>query len=60
MSRYEELLSLYLDGEPTKADLDELAELLKADPELARKFREELVVWEHYSQSVAPERSFRR
>jgi anti-sigma factor RsiW len=59
MTRYDELLSLYLDGEPSEQELDELVELLKADDALAKDFREQLIVWEHYSQSVAPERSFR-
>lgn len=57
MNRYEELLSLYLDGEPSEAEFTELADLLKADENLARQFREELLIWEIWSQETAPERS---
>ena len=57
MTRYEELFSLYFDGEPTDAELTELAELLKNDEKLAHDFREELVIWEAWSQEMAPERS---
>lgn len=57
MKCYEELLSLYLDGEPTEAELNELAELLKGNQQLASDFREELLIWETWSQESAPERS---
>ncbi|WP_372798154.1 anti-sigma factor [Pontiella sp.] len=57
MTRYEELLSLYLDGEPTEAELNELADLLKADAALAENFRSELLIWDAWSQAQAPERS---
>ncbi|MDF7826437.1 hypothetical protein P4B35_20575 [Pontiellaceae bacterium B12227] len=57
MTRYEDLLSLYLDGEPTEAELNELAELLKNDQKLAVDFREELLIWEAWSQETVPERS---
>lgn len=57
MDRYDELLSLYLDGEPTEAELNELSELLKADAKLAEDFRQELLIWETWSQEHTPERS---
>ena len=57
MTRYEELLSLYLDGEPTEPEMAEFAELLKNDEKLANDFREELLIWEAWSQETAPERS---
>ncbi|MDZ8118356.1 hypothetical protein [Pontiella agarivorans] len=56
-ARYQELLSLYLDGDPAENELHELAELLKSDRELAGKFRQELLIWETWSQEHAPERS---
>lgn len=57
MERYNELLSLYLDGEPSDAELNELAELLKVDAKLAEDFRQELLIWDAWSQEHAPERS---
>ena len=57
MTRYEELLSLYLDGDPTANELQELANLLKADSNLAEDFRQELLIWETWSQEHAPERA---
>lgn len=57
MERYEELLSLYLDGEPTEVELNELTELLRADQNLAENFRQELLIWDAWSQEHAPERS---
>ncbi|MBT8042599.1 MAG: hypothetical protein KJN67_01840 [Pontiella sp.] len=57
MTRYEELLSLYLDGDPDEAELNELAGMLRDDSELADDFRQELLIWEAWSQAHAPERS---
>lgn len=56
-ARYEELLSLYMDGDPTENELNELTEMLKSDRELAENFRQELLIWETWSQEHAPERS---
>ncbi|QBG48002.1 hypothetical protein EGM51_11555 [Verrucomicrobia bacterium S94] len=55
--RYQELLSLYLDGDPAENELNELAEMLKSDRDLAENFRQELLIWETWSQEHAPERS---
>ncbi|VGO17120.1 hypothetical protein PDESU_05715 [Pontiella desulfatans] len=57
MMRYDELLSLYFDGEPSEAELTELADLLRSDETLAMDFREQLLIWEVWSQENAPERS---
>jgi hypothetical protein len=57
MNRYEELVSLFMDGEPTPAELDELSALLSQDPDLARDFRNQLILWESFAQQVTPERS---
>jgi len=57
MTRYEELLSLYLDDDPTATELQELANLLKADSNLAENFQQELLIWETWSQEHAPERA---
>ncbi len=57
MKSYEELVSLLLDGEPTADDLAELEQILKENPERAEDLREQLIAWETWSQSVAPERS---
>ncbi len=57
MTRYEELLSLYLDGDPSEAELDELEQILREDEKLAKTFQEELLIWEAWSQEHAPERS---
>jgi hypothetical protein len=57
MNRYRELLSLYLDGEPTESELTELARLLESDTRLTENFREELFIWDVWSQETAPERS---
>ena len=57
MTRYEELVSLYMDGEPTQAELNELCGMLREDPELAKDLRDQLILWEAWSQEVAPERS---
>lgn len=57
MKRYEELVSLLMDGEPTEDELHELEQLLKQDPELADDLRQQLVIWERWSHEVAPERS---
>jgi len=57
MTRYEELVSLYFDGEPDDVQLEELALLLRNDKNLAKDFREQLIIWEAWSQEVAPERS---
>jgi len=57
MTRYQEQLSLFMYGEPTEAELNELAALLKNDEALTEHFREELLIWETWSQENAPERS---
>ena len=57
MTRYEELLSLFLDGEPSEEELTELVGLLKDQPKLAEDFTQELLIWEAWSQEHAPERS---
>ncbi len=57
MKRYEELVSLYLDGEPTQAELDELFALMQENPDLAIDMRQRLILWEALSQEIAPERS---
>lgn len=55
--RYEELVSLYMDGEPDEIQLEELAQILKADPSLAQDFQKQLTVWDAWSQETVPERS---
>lgn len=57
MSRYDELVSILMDGEPTESELTELEQMLKENPELAKELRDHLLTWESWSQSVAPERS---
>lgn len=57
MTRYDELVSLYLDGEPSEAELNELETLLRGDDALATDFRDQLMLWEAWSQETAPERS---
>jgi hypothetical protein len=57
MTRYDELVSLVLDGEPEKAELAELEQMLRADEQRARDFREQLLVWEAWSQADMPERT---
>ena len=38
MSRFDELLAAYLDGAATDAEADELAELVRGDPELEKRY----------------------
>lgn len=57
MTRYDELVSLYFDGEPSEAELEELSEILKTDATKAADFQQELFIWEAWSQERAPERS---
>lgn len=56
-TRYDELVSLFFDGEPSDEELNELAQWLKNDESLATDFREQLLIWEAWSQETAPERS---
>lgn len=57
MKRYEELVSLLIDGEPTEEELHELEQILATHPEFAEDLRQQLVIWERWSQEIAPERS---
>ncbi len=57
MSRYDELVSLILDGEPTQGELAELEQLLREEPKLTRDLAEQLANWEIWAQDAAPERS---
>jgi hypothetical protein len=56
-SRYNELVSLFMDGDPSEAELNELSGLLKENEDRARDFRDQLTIWEAWSQEIAPERS---
>jgi hypothetical protein len=56
-ARYEELLGGLLDGELSAEETGELAVALNASPELQRDLTQHLVLWELWSQHVAPERS---
>ena len=56
-ARYDELVSLYIDGEPSAEELNELEELLKSDEKLALDFQDQLITWDAWSQETAPERS---
>ncbi|HUL54719.1 MAG TPA: hypothetical protein VLT83_15045 [Opitutaceae bacterium] len=55
--RYEELLGSLLDGVLSAEEAGELAEGLRARPELKRDLAQHLVLWEVWSQHLAPERS---
>lgn len=55
--RFEELLGRLLDGELSPVDGDELAAVLRAEPDRRRECRQHLVLWELWSQQQAPERS---
>jgi hypothetical protein len=56
-ARYEYLSNLALDGELTDADASELAQALAEDTGRKEDFRRLLLLWETWSQNVAPERS---
>jgi hypothetical protein len=55
--RYEELVNRLLDGELSSAEAGELAETVRARPELQRDLRRHLQLWELWSQEHAVERS---
>lgn len=55
--RFEELLGILLDGEPTAAEDDELADLVRADPARRRELRQQLALWDLWSQQCVPERA---
>jgi hypothetical protein len=55
--RFDELLGLLFDGELPPAGCDELVAVLRADPRRRRELRQDLVLWELWSQQHAPERS---
>jgi hypothetical protein len=55
--RYDELTARVLDDELPSPEAEELAAVLRSQPELQRDFRRQLVLWEVWSQAVAPERS---
>ncbi len=57
MTRYDELVSLFFDGEPSDAELDEISAMLSDDRERAKDFQQQLLIWEAWSQETAPERS---
>ena len=57
VERFEELLGRLLDEELTPAEGDELAAVLRAEPERRRALRQHLVLWELWAQQQAPERS---
>lgn len=57
MKRYDELVSLLMDGEPTGEELQELELILRENPDLAEDLRQQLMIWERWSQEAAPERS---
>lgn len=55
--RYEELLGVLFDGTLSLEQAGELAAGLQSDAGLLRDLREHLVLWELWSQTLAPERS---
>ncbi len=55
--RYEELLGILLDGALSPEQAGELAAGLQSEAGLRRDLQEHLVLWELWSQTVAPERS---
>ena len=55
--RFEDLLGKLLDGELTLGEGDELAAILRGDPDRMREVRHHLVLWELWVQQQAPERS---
>ncbi|MBE2216163.1 MAG: hypothetical protein IAE82_19975 [Opitutaceae bacterium] len=56
-TRYDELVAALHEGELAAAEADELAALVRAQPELRRDLRRQLVLWELWSQQQAPERT---
>jgi hypothetical protein len=57
MTRYDELVSLLFDAEPTDSELEELAQLLRNDERLAADFQKQLLIWDVWAQDAVPERS---
>lgn len=56
--RFQELQSIYLDGDPSPSEVEELATLLREDPTLVDNFRQELHFLDLMEQAVKPERTF--
>jgi len=56
-TRYDALVGALHEGSLTAAEADELAALARAQPELRRDLRRQLVLWELWAQQQAPERS---
>jgi hypothetical protein len=54
---HQEQVGRLLDGELSEAAARELADSLNAHPELLEDLRQQLVIWEMWSQHQAPERS---
>jgi len=55
-SRYDELVAALHEDGLAAAEADELAALVRAQPELRRDLRRQLVLWELWSHQQAPER----
>jgi hypothetical protein len=56
-ARYHQLLGRLLDGELPAPELEELARMVEARPDLQKDLRQHLELWERCSQKYAPERS---
>lgn len=56
-ARYHHLLGRLLDGELPPPEMEELARLVEARPDLRKDLRQHLELWEYCAQKYAPERS---
>lgn len=55
-ARYHHLLGRLLDGELPPPEMEELARLVEARPDLQKDLRQHLELWEYCAQKYAPER----